>query len=130
MSVRARPLSPHLQVYRWRIGMTLSILHRATGAFLALGLLALTYWLIALASDAPSYGLAKHLFSSPVGFVLMLGWTFSFFLHLFNGMRHLLWDVGLGFERGPRHASAWLAMIGALVATLATWILLWQLNRL
>ncbi len=130
MSARARPLSPHLGIYSWRIGMTLSILHRATGAILALGLLALVYWLIAVAGDAPGYERASHLFSGPAGLVLMLAWTFAFFLHLFNGVRHLLWDVGLGFERGARHASGWLAMVGAILATLGVWMLLWQFNRL
>jgi len=130
MSVRARPLSPHLQIYRWQIGNTLSILHRLTGAFLALGLIALTYWLVALASDAPSYARALRIFGSPLGLVALFGWTFSFFYHLFNGVRHLFWDAGLGFERGQRHASGWLAIAGALIATLAAWMLLWQFNRL
>jgi succinate dehydrogenase / fumarate reductase cytochrome b subunit len=130
MSVRARPLSPHLEIYRWQIGMALSILHRATGAILTLGLLALVYWLIAVAGDAPGYERAARLLSSPVGLGLMFAWTFAFFLHFFNGVRHLLWDVGLGFERGARHASGWLAVIGAILATLGVWALLWQFHRL
>jgi len=130
MSVRARPLSPHLDIYRWRIGMTLSIVHRATGVFLALGLPALTYWLVALASDAPTYARAMRLLSSPVGLVLLLGWTFSFFYHLLNGARHLLWDVGLGFASSERRTSGWLAIAGALASTAAVWMLLWQFKRL
>ncbi len=129
MSVRARPLSPHLSVYRWQIGNTLSILHRLTGSLLTLGLLALCGWLAALASDAAAYGHAMRILASPVGLAVMLGWTFAFFFHLMNGVRHLLWDVGLGFERGQRHASGWLAVAGALAATLAVWVLLWQVKQ-
>jgi succinate dehydrogenase / fumarate reductase cytochrome b subunit len=65
-----------------------------------------------------------------LGLVMLFGWTLSFFFHLFNGVRHLFWDAGLGFERGQRHASGWLAIAAALIATLAAWILLWQFNRL
>ncbi|MGA2776579.1 MAG: succinate dehydrogenase, cytochrome b556 subunit [Steroidobacteraceae bacterium] len=129
MSVRARPLSPYLDIYRWRIGMSMSILHRLTGAFMAIGLLALVYWLIALANGAPSYARAMALFSSPAGLILLSAWTFSFFYHLLNGLRHLLWDVGLGFERAERNASGWLVIAGAIVATAAVWMLLWHFNR-
>jgi succinate dehydrogenase / fumarate reductase cytochrome b subunit len=130
MSVRTRPLSPHLGIYRWQIGNTLSILHRITGVALGLGFLALTYWLMSLAGSEDSYRTVARLFASPVGFVCLFGWTFSFLFHLFNGVRHLCWDVGLGFERTQRHASGWLAVLAALCATLATWVLLWHGGRL
>ena len=130
MSVRTRPLSPHLGVYRWQIGNTLSILHRLTGVALGVGFLALTYWLIALAGAEEGYRSAARVFASPAGLVCLFGWTFSFLFHLFNGLRHLCWDVGLGFERTQRHASGWLAVLAALCATLATWALLWHWGRL
>lgn len=117
MPVRARPLSPHLQVYRWQIGNTLSILHRATGVALALGLAALSCWLIAVAGGEQTYDAAMRVLASPVGWLLLLGWTFSFFFHLLNGVRHLCWDAGYGFERIPRHASGWFAVLGALILT-------------
>jgi succinate dehydrogenase / fumarate reductase cytochrome b subunit len=130
MPVRARPLSPHLWIYRWQIGNTLSILHRFTGIFLAVGLVALSGWLVALAGDSAGYASAFRLFASPLGWFAMLGWTFAFFYHLLNGVRHLLWDAGYGFERGARHASALVAVGGALVFTFVAWGLLWHFGRL
>jgi succinate dehydrogenase / fumarate reductase cytochrome b subunit len=124
MPARARPTSPHAQIYRWQIGNTLSILHRVTGAALAFGLLALSYWLMAAAGGPGSYAAAMRFFQSPYGLILVLGWTFAFFYHLLNGVRHLFWDAGRGFERRQRHASGWTAVIGAIVFTLcaAAWV--------
>jgi succinate dehydrogenase / fumarate reductase cytochrome b subunit len=127
---RTRPLSPHLGVYRWQIGNSLSILHRLTGVALGLGFLALTFWLSSLAGGEDTYRSAARLFASPVGLVCLFGWTFSFLFHLFNGLRHLCWDVGLGFERTQRHASGWIAVLAAVCATLGAWVLLWQGGRL
>lgn len=125
MPTRERPLSPHLQIYRWQIGNTLSILHRLTGVALALGLLALCYWFVSLAGGEQAYAAAMRLFSSPVGFLILIGWTFAFLYHLLNGIRHLFWDIGLGFERTPRHASGWFAVLGAVGLTLCIWGLIW-----
>jgi succinate dehydrogenase / fumarate reductase, cytochrome b subunit len=130
MPVRTRPLSPHLQIYRWQIGNTLSIMHRATGIALALGLAALCFWLISLASGEESYRAAVRLFSSPLGILFLIGWTFAFLYHLLNGVRHLLWDLGMGFERRQRHASGWFAVVGSLALTLAVWGWLWHGARL
>ena len=129
MPARFRPLSPHLQIYRWQIGNTLSILHRLTGVMLALGLIALCHWLIALAGGEERYRAAARMFASPLGVVLLAGWTFAFFYHLLNGERHLLWDVGVGFERTQRHASGWLAVLGALGLTLCVWAVLWHFEH-
>jgi succinate dehydrogenase / fumarate reductase cytochrome b subunit len=118
---RTRPLSPHLGIYRWQMGNTLSILHRMTGVVLALGFPALAYWLIALAGGEASYGSAQRLFTSPVGRLWLIGWTFAFFYHLLNGIRHLGWDMGVGFERGPRWWSGWSVVGGAVAGTLALW---------
>lgn len=124
MPARGRPTSPHVWLYRWQIGNTLSILHRITGAALALGLLALSYWFVSLAGGPDSYAAAARLLGSPVGLVVLLGWTFSFMFHLLNGVRHLFWDAGKGFERTPRHVSGWFAALGAVALTLmvAAWI--------
>jgi len=126
MPVRARPLSPHLQVYRWQIGNTLSILHRLTGVALALGLVALAYWLMSLAGGEDSYDDAMRLYSSPFGLAALVGWTFSFMYHLLNGIRHLVWDAGYGFERKQRHTSGWIAVVGALVLTVGFCLLAWH----
>jgi succinate dehydrogenase / fumarate reductase cytochrome b subunit len=123
MPARGRPTSPHLGIYRWQIGNTLSILHRLTGAALALGLVALSYWFVSLAGGPDSYAAAARLFASPFGLAVLLGWTFSFLFHLLNGVRHLFWDAGKGFERTQRHLSGWFAVLGAIALTLcvAAW---------
>lgn len=129
MPSRARPLSPHVGIYRWQIGNSLSILHRATGVFLALGLLALSYWLVSLAVGEGTYAAAAKLFASPVGLLFLMGWTFAFLYHLLNGVRHLFWDVGYGFERAQRHASGWFVLCGSIVLTLCVWGLIWVGHR-
>ena len=126
MPVRARPLSPHLQVYRWQIGNTLSILHRLTGVALALGLAAFSYWLMALAGGERSYAAAMVLFTSAPGLLLIFGWTYAFMYHLLNGVRHLFWDAGYGFERTVRHASGWFAVAGALVLASTVCAVIWH----
>ena len=122
----ARPTSPHLQIYRWQIGNSLSILHRLTGIALAFGLLALCYWLVSLAAGEASYATAARAFSSPLGRIALVGWSFAFLFHLLNGVRHLFWDVGVGFERAQRHASGWFAVVGALLLTLGMWVDIWR----
>jgi succinate dehydrogenase / fumarate reductase cytochrome b subunit len=121
MPVRARPLSPHLQIYRWQIGNTLSILHRLTGVALAIGFAALCCWLVSLAGGNGAYDSTMRVLSSPPGVLLLFGWTFSFFYHLLNGVRHLFWDAGYGFERARRHMSGWIAVAGAAGLTVWLW---------
>jgi succinate dehydrogenase / fumarate reductase, cytochrome b subunit len=128
MPERTRPTSPHALIYRWQIGNTLSILHRVTGAALALGLLALSFWFASLAGGPGSYAAAMHLLASPLGLAVLFIWTFSFLFHLLNGVRHLFWDAGKGFERTQRHLSGWLAVLGAVALTLC--IALWVWPRL
>jgi succinate dehydrogenase / fumarate reductase cytochrome b subunit len=130
MTVRARPLSPHLGYYRPGLGSVTSILHRITGAILAVGLLAFAYWLIALATDAAAYATAQGLFASPLGLLLLSGWTFAFFYHLLNGVRHLIWDSGRGFERSARRLGGWVAVGGSILLSLGFWASLWLLGRL
>ncbi len=129
MPVRARPLSPHLDIYRWQIGNTLSILHRLTGIALALGIVALSYWLISLAGGHAAYGSAVRVLWSPLGILFLVGWTFSFLYHLLNGVRHLFWDAGYGFERTQRHVSGWIAVVGAFTLTLCVCLIVWHGTR-
>jgi succinate dehydrogenase / fumarate reductase cytochrome b subunit len=121
--VRARPTSPHAEIYRWQIGNSLSILHRVTGVALALGLVALSYWFVSIAGGERAYAAAMAVFESPVGVIFLVGWTFAFLYHLLNGVRHLFWDVGVGFERAQRHMSGWFAVLGAAALTLGVWAL-------
>jgi succinate dehydrogenase / fumarate reductase cytochrome b subunit len=125
-TARARPTSPHLQIYRWQMGNSLSILHRLTGIALALGLLALCYWLVSLAGGEKSYAAAAKVFSSSPGLLVLVASTFAFLYHLLNGVRHLFWDAGYGFERTQRHASGWFAIVAALASTLCIWALVWR----
>ncbi|MBT8101028.1 MAG: succinate dehydrogenase, cytochrome b556 subunit [Gammaproteobacteria bacterium] len=118
-----RPLSPHLSVYRWPITMTLSILHRATGVALSLGLLAMTAWLVSAAGGGESYGQFAELAGSWYGKVLLFGWAFAFFFHLANGVRHLVWDAGFGFEKHQANASAWAVLIFTVIASIGYWVL-------
>ncbi len=117
-----RPLSPHLQIYRWQWTMVLSILHRATGLALAVGTLLLVYWLLAAALGPAAYGTAQQVIGHWLGQLLLLGWSASLFYHLFNGIRHLLWDVGMGFELRTAYLSGMLVAIATVAATAFAWI--------
>jgi succinate dehydrogenase / fumarate reductase cytochrome b subunit len=125
MPVRSRPLSPHLGIYRWQLSNTLSIIHRLTGAGLCVGLLALAYWLVALAGSPAAFAVASGFFAGVPGIVLLAGWTFAFYYHLLNGVRHLFWDAGMGFERTQRTSSGWFVVAGAAVLGAATLLLFW-----
>ena len=117
-----RPTSPHLDIYRWKITMAQSILHRATGVALAAGAVALVAWLAAAASDLRIFALVQSLIGSPIGLLALFGFTLSLFYHLAAGLRHLAWDAGWGFEKPEFNAtSAWIFAF-ALVATAFVWI--------
>jgi len=117
-----RPLSPHLQVYRWQLTSVLSILHRASGVALSVGTLLLVYWLIAAAAGPESFATAQGLIGSILGRILLLGWSWALFYHLCNGIRHLFWDAGHGFELKTVYASGWTVVGASVVLTLIAWI--------
>lgn len=114
-----RPLSPHLQVYRWQITNLLSILHRLTGVALSLGIVVLTYWLTALASGPDGYAAAQWLFGAAWFKLPLLGWLFCFFFHFANGIRHLVWDLGYGFEPAQIRTGGWIVVITTVLLTAA-----------
>jgi succinate dehydrogenase / fumarate reductase cytochrome b subunit len=117
----SRPLSPHLQIYRPQLTSMLSITHRGTGIFLSLGALVLTYWLVAIAGGESTY-LEIQACLTTIPAQLLLGvWTFSFYFHLCNGIRHLAWDIGIGFELKTVYASGYAVIIASAVLTLITW---------
>lgn len=118
----SRPLSPHLQVYKPQITSILSILHRMTGVALAAGTLVLVWWLVAAASGGEAFSTAQALIGSWFGRLLLFGWSFALFYHLCNGIRHLFWDMGRGFELGTATASGWLVVISSVVLTLIAWV--------
>jgi succinate dehydrogenase / fumarate reductase cytochrome b subunit len=119
---RERPLSPHLGIYRWQWTMSLSILHRVTGCALAVGTLLLVYWLWAAASGPQAYLRANALIGSWFGLILLFGWTVALFYHLFNGIRHLLWDAGKGFELRTAWASGMMVLAATAVASVLAWV--------
>ena len=118
---RERPLSPHLQVWRWHITMASSILHRATGVALYVGALIGAAWAISLAQGPDAYATFKHVMGSPLGKVVMFGLTLSFLYHLANGVRHLVWDTGRGFNVKTANASSVLVFAFTAAATIAVW---------
>jgi succinate dehydrogenase / fumarate reductase cytochrome b subunit len=111
-----RPLSPYW-IYRWQITMWLSSLHRITGLLLSAGAIALAVWLTALASGPETYAATQRVFASGAFKPLLVAWTFCFFLHLANGIRHLAWDVGAGFHPRQISASGWAVLVFAVLAT-------------
>ncbi len=119
---RARPLSPHLQVWRWHVTLAASILHRFTGMALYVGLLMLAGWALALASGAAAYDRYMGLLASIPGKIVLFCMTVALFFHLANGLRHLAWDVGKGFAPRTADVTAWAALVFGLVAAVVVWI--------
>lgn len=128
MTAQNRPLSPHLQIYRFLWTMALSILHRMTGVFLTVGAIFLVYWIVSVAAGPEAYATARELAGHWLGRLLMLGWTLALYYHLFNGVRHLFWDAGKGLELGAARLSGYLVVLAAILATVATWGVALQLS--
>ena len=121
MNNHDRPLSPHISIYRWPITMVSSILHRATGIAMAAGFIVLVGWLFDAASGPDVYAKFLDVMNSTLGCVLLVGWSYAFFYHLSNGIRHLVWDTGRGLEIGQATASAWFVIVVSIVLTAAFW---------
>ena len=120
MKLVKRPLSPHLQVYKPQLTSVLSITHRGTGVFLSLGALVLTYWLVSLAVSEEFFN-SFHLHTSFwYGKLFLIGFVFSLYYHLANGIRHLFWDIGLGLEISTTYKSGYFTIFISAVLTLAT----------
>jgi len=118
-----RPLSPHLMDYRLDFTTVLSGLHRITGLGLGIGTLLLTWWLVAAATSADAFATVQGFIGSPIGLLMLFGWTFSLFFHLCNGIRHLAWDLGLGFEKAQYIASGYVAAAASVALTVLVWII-------
>jgi len=123
MAGHPRPLSPHLQIYRRQLTSVLSILHRFTGIGLAVGLLYLVCWLVAAASGLEAFDRLQSFNGSIIGRLLLLGWTVAFFYHMLNGIRHLSWDAGFGFELPTTYKTGYAVVIGTAVLTLLAWFI-------
>ena len=121
MAEAMRPLSPHLQVYRWYWTMGLSIAHRVTGAGLAVGLVLLSWWLLALAAGPSSFGVVRGWIDNWFGGLVLFGFTLFLWFHALNGVRHLVWDLGHGLDKGAAHKSGLVVAGAAVLLTLLTW---------
>jgi succinate dehydrogenase / fumarate reductase cytochrome b subunit len=124
-----RPQSPNIQIYRPQLTSVLSIANRISGVVLSLGAVGLVAWLIAAAAGPQAYAAVQGALASPLGQIVLFGFTFAFFLHLCNGIRHLAWDAGYGFELGTIYASGWAVVAVSFVLTAATWIAALLLGR-
>ena len=123
MSSQNRPLSPHLDVYKLPLTGIISISHRITGVGLSVGTILLAWWLIAAATGAESYASINGFLGSWFGMILMFLWSFAFFFHLCNGIRHLIWDTGRGLDLADVEKSAKSVLIATAVLTVLTWII-------
>jgi succinate dehydrogenase / fumarate reductase cytochrome b subunit len=119
--VRAKPLSPHLQIWRWHITMAASIATRASGVALYVGVLIVAGLATALAAGPDAYGVYTGLLGSPLGMVVLFGLTVSIFYHLAAGLRHLAFDSGKGFLPATANATAWASFAFAAVASVLVW---------
>ncbi|MEC7489755.1 MAG: succinate dehydrogenase, cytochrome b556 subunit [Pseudomonadota bacterium] len=122
MAGHNRPMSPHLQVYKPQLTSVLSILHRGTGIALAVGTLLLVWWLLAAATGERAFADVQAFMGSWLGRLLLFGWSYSLFYHMCNGIRHLFWDAGKGFDLKNVYRSGWLVVIGSIGFTAAAWI--------
>lgn len=122
MAKAVRPLSPHLQIYRWYLTMALSIAHRASGVALAFGLILMSWWLLALASGPEAFARVEWWKDSFLGVLVLFGYTFVLAFHLGNGVRHLVWDMGYGFEPEIARMSGIAVVAFAAAVTLVIWL--------
>ncbi|MDB5446364.1 MAG: sdhC [Phenylobacterium sp.] len=127
---RERPMAPHLSIWRWHITMATSIAHRATGVALYVGALIAAAWAITLAKGPDDYARFKSILGSPIGWIVMFGLTLSFFFHLANGIRHVVWDAGHGLQVKSANASSVFVFAFTLVATVVVWVIAFMIGAL
>ncbi len=118
-----RPLSPHLRIYRPTMTMTMSIAHRFTGAALYVGTVMLAWWLLALASGPAFYARVQVLLASWPGQLLLFAYLWALLHHLFGGLRHLLWDLGIGIDLPAANRLAWGTLAGSTVLAVLVWFI-------
>jgi succinate dehydrogenase / fumarate reductase, cytochrome b subunit len=121
--VNQRPLSPHMQIYRWPLPMAMSIAHRITGAGLYVGTLLMAWWLIAAASGPNAYSRVGAFINSGLGRLILFGYTWALIHHMLGGIRHLIWDTGRGFAPHEREGLALATIVGSIVLTVLLWII-------
>jgi succinate dehydrogenase / fumarate reductase cytochrome b subunit len=122
LPARARPLSPHLQIYRLQINMVMSILHRLTGAALYFGSLLLAWWLVAAATGPDYFAFVNGLFGTPAGMIVIVGYTWALIHHMLGGLRHFLWDTGAALDIASVNLLSWATIVLSLLLTAALWL--------
>ena len=123
MTDNQNPTSPHLQIYRWHISSLLSITHRIAGVINLLALILMFFWLFAFSLGENNYELFLLAINSFFGKFILIGFTWSMSFHIFSGIRHLVWDMGYGFEIKTANISGALVILSSLVATIIFWLL-------
>ena len=122
---RPRPLSPHLQVYKPQLTSILSILHRGTGIVLSIGSISLVSWILVLTLGESAYQIYSQLVNNWFGKLVIFGFTFGLFYHLSNGIRHLFWDAGYGYDLKDAYISGFAVIFSSLSLTLITWLIIY-----
>ena len=117
-----RPVSPHLQIYRWQLTSVMSIMHRATGVALSAGAVLLVWWLVAAASGPDAFSGVQNFLGSWLGIATLLGWTAALFYHLCNGIRHLVWDTGHALDLGATYTGGWVVVGATAILTAIAWV--------
>ena len=125
----ARPLSPHLQIYRPMLTMMMSILHRITGVALYVGILLLIWWLVAAARSDAGFDTAQAFFGHWFGQVILFGFSWALIHHALGGLRHLLWDTGRGFDLKTVEWLARANLIGGIALTIILWVVAYGVMR-
>ena len=119
-----RPLSPHLDIYQYQITWTVSIMHRITGVAMTLGLILIVAWLVAAAFSPGLFSLIDGVLRSWIGMIIIFGSLWAFWFHFLNGIRHLIWDLGYGFNLSTVWRSGWVVVLGSIILTIFSFLIL------
>lgn len=120
-----RPLSPHLGIYRWQVTMLASITHRATGLALMVGAVALAWWLVSVSNGPEGYESFMSIANTPIGWLVLFGFTWSLAFHMLNGIRHLAWDLGYGFNKVTATQTGSLVYVLSVVIAVGLFAFVW-----
>jgi len=117
------PLSPHLQIYRWHLSMILSITHRIIGVINSVAMILICLWTISLLFGEENYEILKFFFQSYFGKLLIISLSWSFSFHMLSEIRHLIWDLGYGFDLKISKITGIITIIGSLALTILIYLL-------
>lgn len=118
----ARPLSPHMTIYRWPMTMAMSIAHRVTGTGLYFGMILFAWWLLAVAAGPNAYATFQSVVGSWIGRLVLFGYTWALIHHMLGGIRHLIWDTGTGLDKKSIEIFAWATLLGSITLTILLWL--------